>query len=152
VLTLSSLAELAIDHQIRDARTQRGPVPERQIETLCASAIAVRSGPIEAGGRDQDPGGDERRQHGSPGEGGRPRPWNGAERQQPLVRGGFDDLMTIEPEGDSGNAPEPQRDGHDQAGCLPAASEQDPSMALHGSLKVRGTRPLATPAGASNVG
>src|SRR4051812_34465214 len=57
----------------------------------------------------------------------------------------------IEPEGQSGDAPESQRDGHDQAGCPSAASEQDPSIALHGSLKVRGTRPFAPPAGADTA-
>ena len=107
VLALPALAELAIEHQIRDPRTERRPVAKRQIETLGGAATAVGPGAIETGRRHQDSRGDEGRQERPSGDGRRPRPRNGGEREQPLVGGGFDDLVTIEPEGKSRDARSP---------------------------------------------
>jgi len=145
VLALPALANLAIDHQIGCARAKRRPVLERQIQALGGSAIAARLRVIETRRLCQDTGRDEGTQQGPPRDLGRPRSRNGGEREQSLVRGGFDDLVAVELEGAAGRGPEADRDRHEEAGDPTVLSERETSFAFHGLLNVGVASPIATP-------
>ena len=110
VLALPLLSELAIDHQIRRARAKHRPVLERKVEPLFGAAVAARLVAIETGRLGEHAGRDQRAEQRPARNARRTRVRHDREREQPPVRGGLDDLMTVELE--RGRTDAPQTDGH----------------------------------------
>ena len=128
--------------QYRSGRSRRWAAPQSP----------SRVGAIETGRRHQDAGGDERRQQRPPRDGGRARPRNGGEREQALVGGGLDDLVTVEPEGEEPGRSKPparwpRRGRRSTGGVRARAVDRFPRV-----IEAEGQPPLRNPVGASNAG